>query len=173
MVVRGRGPYLAKRTLRHQALVPHSVPERAAYCPSIGSPVENGAHHFNFAGPRIPVLADVAVEAQCAIVSSLAHVLLSQKMNGQNGGMSAVSAAECKGSILQIRERRNRTSGNGDDLRHPAQVGVAHRDSAAEMPAPFIGLQVSEVGVPGDIDTGPEVAGLGEECTDLSLVALK
>src|SRR5262245_42656752 len=99
------------------------------------------------------MLADVAVEAQRAVVRSLTHALLLQKMNGQNGCVSAVPAAKRKCSIFQIGERGNWTAGDRDDLRHPAQIGVAHGNRAAAMAAPFIGLQVSEVRVPGDVDT--------------------
>src|SRR5258706_4955888 len=105
MIVCGRGPYLPKGTFRHQAFALHSVPEGAADGPGVGSSVENSTHHFNFAGPRIPMLADVAVEAQRLVVAALTHALLLQKMNGQNGGVSAVAAAKRERSIFQIGER--------------------------------------------------------------------
>src|SRR5215469_17527220 len=59
-----RGPYLAKPTFGNQVLAAHRIPERAADCAGVGSPVEYRADDFHFAGPRVTVLAHVAVEAQ-------------------------------------------------------------------------------------------------------------
>src|ERR1700736_2200485 len=94
MTVCRRGPYLTKAAFGHQALVAHSVPEGAADSAGVGSPVEDGAHHFHFAGPGITMFTDVAVEAQRPIIPSLAQALLLQKVNGKNRGLSAVSAAQ-------------------------------------------------------------------------------
>src|SRR5207244_2648451 len=94
MVVRRRGPYLRKRTLGHETLPAHGIPERAA-------------------------------------------------------------------------------EGAGNDLSHPAEIGVAHGDRAAAMTAPFFGLQVSEVGIPGDIDVRQRITCLREERDDLRLITLK
>ena len=94
-------------------------------------------------------------------------------MNGQNRCVSAVPAAKRERSIFQIGERGNRTSANRDDLGHPAEIGVAHGNRAAGVAAPLIGLQVSKVCIPCNIDTRHGVAGLGEQRHDLRLVALK
>src|SRR5262249_47470723 len=84
MIVARRGPYLTKAAFGHQALAAHSVPEWATDRAGIGSPVEDCAHDFNFAGPGITMFAHVAVEAQRTIVSAFAHALLLQEVNGQN-----------------------------------------------------------------------------------------
>ncbi len=173
MIVGWRRPYLTKAAFGHQALAAHSVPEGAADRAGIGSPVEDRAHNFNFAGPGITMFAYVAVEAQRTIVSALAHALLLQEVNGQNSCVSAVSAAKGERPIFQIRESRNGTSRDGDDLCHPAEIGVAHSDRAARMAAPLIGLQVSKVCIPGDINTRHRIARLREERDDLRLIALK
>src|SRR5215472_6886502 len=125
MIVCRRGPYLTKAAFRHQALIAHCVPEGAADGAGVGSPVEDGAHYFHFAGAGITMFAYVAVEAQRAVVPALAHALLLQKMNGQNSCVSAVSAAKCERPIFQIRDRRNGTSSGRHDLCHPAEIGVA------------------------------------------------
>src|ERR1700693_5746997 len=170
MVVWRRGPYLTQAAFGHQALAANRVPEGAADCAGVGPPVEDGAHHFNFAGPGITMFAYIAVEAQRAVVPALAHTLLLQKVNGQNSCVSAVSAAKCEGSIFQIGEPRNGASGDRDDLGHPAEIGVAHGDRTTGMAAPLIGLQVGKVCVPGNIDTWHGLARLGEESEDLRLV---
>src|ERR1700720_2285694 len=94
MVVCRRGPYLTKAAFRHQALAANRVPEWATDCAGVGAPVEDGAHHFHFAGPGIAMFADVAVKAQGPVVLLLAHPFLLQKVNGKNGCVSAVSAAQ-------------------------------------------------------------------------------
>src|SRR5512138_3969879 len=73
MIVGRRGPYFTKAAFGHKAFATHSVPERAADRARISSPIEDRAHNFNFAGPGITMFAYVAVEAQRAIVSALAH----------------------------------------------------------------------------------------------------
>src|SRR5215469_15232887 len=110
MVVGRRGPYLTKAAFRHQALVPHGIPEWTANCAGIGSSIENGAHDFYFAGPGIAMFAYVTIKAQDLVVPSLPHTLLLQKVNRKNRRVSAVSAADRERPILQIRERRNGTS---------------------------------------------------------------
>jgi len=79
----------------------------------------------------------VAVEAQRAVVTVvtvLAHALLLQKVNGQNSRVSGFSAAKCERTIFHIGKRRNGTFSGGDDLCHPAEIGVAHGDRATGMP---------------------------------------
>src|SRR5215207_1724241 len=76
MVVSRRRPYLAKGAFRHEMFLAHGVPEGAPYRAGIGSPVEDGAHNFNFAGSRIAMFAEVGVETQRAIIDSLSHALL-------------------------------------------------------------------------------------------------
>src|SRR5437762_972981 len=110
MIVGWGGPYLTKGTFGHQTLAANRAPEGAADSARVGPPVEDGAHHFHFAGSGITMFAHVAVEAQRAVVPALAHALLLQKVDGKNRRVSAVSAAKCERSIFQIRERRNGTS---------------------------------------------------------------
>src|SRR5260370_34412207 len=98
------------------------------------------------------MLAEIAFETQRAIVPAFAHILLLQKMNGKNGRVSAVPAAESERPIFQVGERGNGAAGDGDNLRRPAEIGVAHSDRATGMAAPRLGLQVGKVCVPGDID---------------------
>src|SRR5882757_8460237 len=105
MIVGRRRPYLTKAAFGHQALVAHSVPEGAADSAGVGSPVEDGAHHFHFAGPDITMFAYVAVEAQRPVVASLAQALLLQKVDGKNRCVPAVSAAKRERPIFQIRKR--------------------------------------------------------------------
>src|SRR5258707_10605501 len=93
MIVGWRGPYLTKAAFGHQALVLYSIPKRAADSAGVGSPVQDGSHYFNFAGPCITMLTYVAVKAQGLVVASFAHALLLQKVNGKNRCVSAVSAA--------------------------------------------------------------------------------
>src|SRR5829696_2772711 len=76
MVVSRRRPYLAKGAFRHEMFVAHGIPKGAAYRAGIGSPIEDGAHNFNFAGSCITMFADVAVETQRTIIASLSHGLL-------------------------------------------------------------------------------------------------
>src|SRR6266496_1928440 len=173
MIVGRRGPYLTKAAFGHQALVLHSVPEGAADSAGVGPAVEDGAHHFHFAGPGIAMFAYIAVEAQRSVVRSLAEALLLQEMNGKNRCVSAVPAAKRESTVSYIRERRNGGSGDGDDLGHPAEIGVAHGDRTTGMAAPLIRLEVGQVCVPGDIDTRHGLTRLGEERKDLRLVALK
>jgi len=173
MIVGGRRPYLTEPTFGNQVLIADSVPKWASDGACLGSPIEDGAHDFHFARPRITMFADIAVEAQRPVVPALAHALLLQKVNGQNSCVSAVSAAKCERPIFQIGERRNGTSANCDDLCHPAEIGVAHGNRAAGVAAPLIRLQVSKVCIPCNVDTWHYIAWLGEECHDLGLVALK
>src|SRR6476620_5333038 len=119
VIVRRRRPYFAKCAFGNKAVAAHSVPEGAADRASIGSPIENRAHYFYFAGTSITMLAYVAVEAQRTIVDALAHTLLLQKVDGQNGCMSAVAATDGERPIFQILESRNGTPGGCHDLRHP------------------------------------------------------
>src|SRR5260370_26343024 len=94
MVVCRRGPYLTKAAFGHQALATNRVPEGAADCTGVGSPIEDGTHHFNFAGPDITMFAYITVETQRMVVPALAHALLLQKVNGQNRCVAAVSATQ-------------------------------------------------------------------------------
>ena len=87
--------------------------------------------------------------------------------------MSAVSAANCERSILQMRQGRNGTSANRNDLCHPTKIGIAHGNRAAGVIAPFIRLQISKVCIPCDIDMWRLLAWLGEKRRHLRLVALK
>src|ERR1700704_4894796 len=138
MIVGWRGPYLTKTALGHEALVAHSTPKRTADGAGVGSPVQDGSHYFNFAGPCITMFAQVAVKAQRLVVASFAHALLLQEVNGKNRRVSAVSATERERPILQIRDRRNWATGDRHDLGHPAQIGIAHGDRTTGVAAPLI-----------------------------------
>ncbi len=119
------------------------------------------------------MLADVAVEAQRAVFSPLDQAFALQKVNRQYSGMAAVAAAERQRTISKSGERSDRAPTDCDDLGCPAEIGVAHGDRAAGMAAPHIGLQIREVGVPGDVDTRRGIAGRGQEGAYLRLVTLE
>jgi hypothetical protein len=105
------------------------------------------------------MLADVAVEAQAAVVPSLDQALLREKVNRQDRRVAAVAAAERQGAVAQIGELSDRTAADRDDLRRPGEIGVAHGNRSADMAAPLVGLQEGEVGVPGDVDARQRIAG--------------
>src|ERR1700731_3079014 len=87
--------------------------------------------------------------------------------------MAAVAAAERQRAVLEIGDRRHRAPGDRDDLGHPAYIRIAHRDRSAAVVAPGIGLNISEVRIPSDVDARQRIAGQGQEGSDLRLVALK
>ena len=87
--------------------------------------------------------------------------------------MPAVAAAQRERTIPEIGKLRNGSTGHGDDLAHPAQIGVAHRNRAATPLAPCIGLDEGEVRIPSDIDPRQRRAGRCEKGGHLHLVALK
>src|SRR5580704_9430925 len=60
VVVGRRGPYFTQAAFGHEAFAPNSVPEGAADGAGVGPAVEDGAHHFHFAGPGIAMFAQVA-----------------------------------------------------------------------------------------------------------------
>src|SRR5712675_123477 len=66
--------------------------------------------------------------------------------------MAAVAASERQGAVLEIRKRRHRAPGDRDDLGHPTHIRIAHRDRSAAVVAPGIGLDISEVRIPSDVD---------------------
>src|SRR5262245_7312655 len=68
VIIRWGGPDFGERALRDKALDLHCFPERTADCPGVGTTVENSANDLHLTGTSITVLADVAVEAQRAIV---------------------------------------------------------------------------------------------------------
>src|SRR5215471_11081010 len=152
MVVWLRRPYLTKPTCGHQAFASYGIPERTTDRAGVGTPVEHGAHHFNFTGARITMFADIAVETQRLVLAPLTHPLLLQKVNGENRGVSTVSAAESERTTFQIRDCGNGTSRDRYDFGHPAYISVAHGDRPTGVPAPLIRLQVRQVCIPGDID---------------------
>src|SRR5262249_13809030 len=98
---------------------------------------------------------------------------LFQKVNRENRCVSAVPAAQRKRPIFQISESGNRSPGGCDDLRPPAEIGVAHCDRTTLVAAPLISLQVSKVCIPRDIDMRYVLARFGKEGEDLRLVALE
>src|SRR5260370_39157836 len=71
VIVGRRRPDLSQRAFGHQALAAHRPPERAADCAGIGATVEHRANDLGLARAGVTMLADVAVEAQSAIVLSL------------------------------------------------------------------------------------------------------
>src|SRR5262249_13599668 len=162
MVVCGRGPYFTKAAFGNQAFSLHSTPERTADSASVGSPVEDRAHHFDFAPTRITMFAHVAVEAQRSVVHAFAHALLRQKVDGQNRGVSTVPAAKRERTIFQITKSANRAAGDRNDLGHPAEISVPHSDRTTGVTAPLISLQEGKICVPCDIDTRHGLARLGE-----------
>ena len=111
--------------------------------------------------PGVAVLADVAVETQRAIGLAFDQPLRFEEMNRQDRGVPAVAAAERQCASFEIGQFRDWAAGDGDDLRHPAEVGVAHRDRRALALAPFGRLKESEIRVPADVDAGARIGGRG------------
>src|SRR5260370_17849809 len=94
------------------------------------------------------MLAEIAVETQRAIVPAFAHILLLQKMNGKNGRVSAVPAAESERPIFQVGERVNGAAVDVDNLRRPPKIGVAHIDRPTGRASPLSGRQSAKAYVP-------------------------
>jgi hypothetical protein len=101
----GYDSHLAQSARRHQALAAHRVPEQAPDCAGIGPAVEDGADDLGLARARVAMLADVAVEAQRAVVLPLDQALLREKVNRQdlilgsaNSRLSAFSRARVPSS---------------------------------------------------------------------------
>src|SRR4249920_2451500 len=128
------------------------LPERAADRAGIGATVEDGANDVDLARAGIAVLADVAVEAQRAVVALPNEAFAFQKVNRQDRSMAAVAAAERQRAVPQIGERGDRPAAHRDDLGRPADIRIAHGNRPASVVAPRIGLQIREVGVPTDVD---------------------
>src|ERR1700746_3626165 len=79
-----RPPSGTRRSLR--TVFQKELPSASASARPLGTagaglapPVEDGAHHFHFAGPGITMFAYIAVEAQGSVFPALAHALLLQK----------------------------------------------------------------------------------------------
>jgi hypothetical protein len=87
--------------------------------------------------------------------------------------MAAVAAAESERSSPDIGERGDRPPSDSDDLGHPADISIAHRDRSTTLVAPGIGLEKSEVRIPSDVDARQRLTGQSQEGGDLRLVALK
>jgi hypothetical protein len=87
--------------------------------------------------------------------------------------VSAVATAERESAIFQVCDGGNRATGNRNDLGHPAQIRVAHADRTTGAATPFRSLKVSEVCIPGDVDTRCGIAGLGQKRAHLVLITLK
>src|SRR5262249_6328888 len=128
-----RRPDLGQRALRHQALGAQRSPERTTDCASIGPAVEDRADDFGLARASITMLAEVAVEAQRAVLLSLEQAFLLQKMNREDRGVATVAAAERQGAIFKIGKRGARTAADRDDLGSPANIGVTHPYRPAAM----------------------------------------
>src|SRR5579863_4661207 len=158
-MVRRRRPDLLQRACRRQALGLYRTPEWAADGPGIGPAVQDGPQHFHFAPACISVLADVAIEAQRAVLLALEQTVLLQEVYRQDRGMAAVTTAQRQRAISQIRQFPDRPPADGDDLSCPADVRVAHRQRTASVAAPLVGLQVSQVRVPRDINAWQRILG--------------
>src|SRR5262245_47384498 len=72
-----------------------------------------------------------------------------------------------------VRDRDNRAAGRRHNLCHPADIGVTHGNWPAALAAPYIGLQISEIGIPGDINIRHAFAEGLQKCTHLRLIALE
>src|SRR6516164_4291388 len=96
-----------------------------------------------------------------------------QKVNRQDGSMAAIAAAERQRAVSQIRKRDDPPSTDSDDLRRPADIRVPHGNRLAAAVAPYIGLKIREVRVPGDVDAGRMIAGASQERANLRWVALE
>jgi hypothetical protein len=86
------------------------------------------------------MLAEVAVEAQRAVLLSLDQAFALQKMNREDRGMATVATTERQGAISKIGKRSDRTPADRDDLGRPGNIGVTHCDRSAAMVAPRVGL---------------------------------
>src|SRR5579871_1303049 len=173
VIIWPRCPDFSERAFWHQTLVAHRIPERAADCAGIGATVEHCANDVGLARPGVAVLADVGVEAQRLVVFPFSQPLALQKVDRENCRMAAVAAAECKGTILEIGEAGYWPASYCDDLGHPAHIGIAHGDGSTTLVAPGIGLDKSEIGIPGDVDPWQRLTRRGEQRGDLHLITLK
>src|ERR1700730_13143347 len=168
-----RGPDLGERTFGYQVFGTHGIPERAADCAGIGAAVEHRANDLRLARAGVTVLAEVGVEAQRLVVSSLFQSLALQEMNWKDRRVAAVAAAKGQGAALKIGKLGDRPAGYRNDLGHPAHISIAHRDRSATVVAPGIGLDKSEVRIPSDVDVWQGLARRSQQGGDLRLVALK
>src|SRR5262249_48419723 len=119
------------------------------------------------------MLADIAVEPQSAVITPLAQAFALQKVNWKNGGMPAIAAAERQCAAFHVGQRRNRSATDGDDLRGPAEVGVAHRDRSAAMITPGVRLQIRQVGIPRDVYARRQISRPRQKRSNLHLVTLE
>ena len=103
VIIGRRSPDLAQRALRHQTPALHCLPERAADRAGIGAAVEHGANDLDLARAGIAMLADIAVEAQRAVVPPLNEAFALEKMNRQDRSMAAVAAAERQRAVPRDR----------------------------------------------------------------------
>src|SRR5262249_15972439 len=122
-----RRPHLTDAPRRHQRLLLHASPERTADRPRVHRAIENGAQAVHLAGPRVAVLSEVGIEAPRTVVAALSEAELGEKVHREDGGVTAVAAAERQGVTAQIVDRADRTTRERDDLARPAEVRVAHR----------------------------------------------
>src|SRR5260370_40175875 len=92
MIEGWRSPDFNQRSFRHQSFAVQCLPKWAAHRSRIGSAVRNRANHFSLTSAGVAMLADIAVEAQRAIRLFFDQTLALQKMNRQDGGVSAIAA---------------------------------------------------------------------------------
>jgi hypothetical protein len=87
--------------------------------------------------------------------------------------VAGIPAAERERAAAQIGERLHRATTHGQNLRHPADIRVAHCDRSAGARTPSVGLNEGEIRVPRDVDTRRPIARLCQQGRDLRLVALE
>jgi hypothetical protein len=79
VIVGRRCPDFSQCAFGDQPLCTHRLPERTADRAGVGAAIEDGSNDLSFAGTCIAVLADVAVEAERAVVMSLNQALAPSK----------------------------------------------------------------------------------------------
>src|SRR5262245_20799267 len=87
--------------------------------------------------------------------------------------MPAIAAAQRKRTTSDVRERGNGAAARRHNLCHPADIGITHGNWPAALAAPYVGLQISEIGIPGDIDVRHAFAKRLQKCAHLRLIVLE
>src|SRR5260370_18589940 len=100
MIEGWRSPDFNQRSFRHQSFAFQCLPKWAAHRSRIGSAVKNRANHFRLASAGIPMLADIAVEAQRAILLFFDQTFALEKMNRQDPAVAPIAASSTQGATF-------------------------------------------------------------------------
>src|SRR5262249_5939652 len=92
--VRRRCPHFCQRSGGHEAALLNSCTERASDGAGVGGALEHRLVNIKFTGASVPVLAQVRVEAERAVVPSLSKAFGGKEIHRQDGGVAAVAATE-------------------------------------------------------------------------------